>query len=407
MNDRKGFTLVEVIVILVVLSILAAIAVPLVLRIFTVTAENTTNTEMQNLKNAMIGDPDKLASSQRSDFGYVGDMGCLPSSIQDLLTKPSGAPNYSFNSTVQIGAGWRGPYITGAASGQETDTFTKDEWGNSYSYTVSGGCPLTATFISNGPDAALSTSDDINYSIASSDTTSTVSGYIKDANGNPVGSSTVTINYPGGSAGPGNLTTSTTTANSSGFYSFSNVPFGNRSVKATPKLIVTSARALAPGTDDPGCNTGPGNCTLVEFNLVNFTTSSVSVSSLKADYTSTPAAVYYKIVWGSTTVFECTGSGCSAQTGDTVTFSSSQTIAAASTALAPFVFVVDNSQKQLADIQLGKRGEVGTSVRVRIINFRTCTNGVNCGGNPSGQVDMRGITFTITLSDGSVVKFTP
>lgn len=403
----------EVVIILVVLSIIAALAIPLALRIFTVTAENTTNTEMQNLKNAMIGDPDKLASSQRADFGYLGDVGCLPGSIQDLLTKPSGVPNYSFSSTAQIGAGWRGPYITGAATGQETDTFTKDEWGNSYTYTPAGtpACPpnATATFRSGGVNATFDgvppTGDDIDYSIASTDSTSTVSGFVKDGNGNPVGSSTVDINYPV----QGTLVTATGTTNSSGFYSISNIPFGKRSITfpaGSPKLIVTFSRSLT-STDSAVC--GVSSCTLIEFNIVNFSTSAVSVSNLTATYTVTPAAFYYRIIWGSTTAFDCTappGPACGTGSTVTATFSASQSVAAASTAIKPVVFVVDQSQEELADIQIGKGGEVGTAVRVQIINFRDCSSSRTCGG-ATAQVSMAGVTFTVTFSDGSTVKFTP
>jgi len=79
MNHRKGFTLVEVIVILVVLSILAAMAVPVALRIFERTAEDTTREEMDNVKKALLGDPQKLQTSFRNDFGLLGDIGCFPS----------------------------------------------------------------------------------------------------------------------------------------------------------------------------------------------------------------------------------------------------------------------------------------------------------------------------------------
>jgi len=78
MKQRNGFTLIEVIVILAVMAVLAAIAIPMALRIFQVATEDATTTEMQNLKKALLGDPEKLQSSTRSDFGFLGDIGCLP-----------------------------------------------------------------------------------------------------------------------------------------------------------------------------------------------------------------------------------------------------------------------------------------------------------------------------------------
>ncbi|OGP53037.1 MAG: hypothetical protein A2X89_01025, partial [Deltaproteobacteria bacterium GWD2_55_8] len=134
MNHRKGFTLVEVIVILVVLSILAAMAVPVALRIFERTAEDTTREEMDNVKKALLGDPQKLQTSFRNDFGLLGDIGCLPSvafgGLDRLLTQGSYL-GWNFNSTTQTGAGWKGPYITGTPG----EDFKKDQLGNDYTYT--------------------------------------------------------------------------------------------------------------------------------------------------------------------------------------------------------------------------------------------------------------------------------
>jgi prepilin-type N-terminal cleavage/methylation domain-containing protein len=409
MNNRKAFTLVEVIVILAVVAILAAIAVPLALRIFQNTAQDATATQMQNLQNAMIGNPSLIQSSVRSDFGFLGDLGCLPATLDRLLTQGA-LPGWSFNSAVQVGAGWNGPYITQATTGQATAGVTIDGWGNSYTYSVSGACPLTGTLTSNGPDGVFSTSDDIIFSMAAAQTTSTVSGYIKDPNGNPVPASTVTINYPGGAAGPGNLTTSTMAADTSGQYSFNNIPFGKRSINVTPKLIVTSARSIPPNTADPNCNTTSVTCSLVEFNLVNFSSSPVSVTSITATYSSaccaSPGPWYYRIIWGTAVPFNCTGA-CGAGSGVTPPFAA-QTIAAASTPLSPYTFFVESGQTRVNDINIGRGGEVGTAVRVRLVNFRNCSGAnQNCGGNPGGQVFVGGVTITITLSDGSTVRFTP
>ncbi len=419
-NSRKGFTLVEVIVILAVLAILAAMAVPVALRMFTVTAENTTNTEMQNLKNGMVGDNSKLASNQRSDFGYLGDVGCLPSSLQDLLVKPASVAAYAFNSAAQIGAGWRGPYITsGAGTGLSTDEITKDQWGNLYTYTPAGGpaCPpnATATFRSAGVngifDGIPPAGDDIDYSVISADGTSTVSGFLKDPNGNPIQSSTVAINYPV----QGTVVTATNATDATGFYTISNIPFGQRSITfpaGSPKLIVTSSRAFPIATVDANCG-GAGNCSIVEFNLVNFSSSAVTITSVNPVYSAAPTRYYYRIIWGATVLacggaLNCAGgsNAASAESAETVTFAG-QAVAAASTSLRPITFTVDSSQEQLADIKIGAAGQVGTSVRVRMMNFRNCNTAANCGGDPAGQLPMSGVTLTITFSDGSVIQFTP
>src|SRR3970282_325062 len=182
-RNRKGFTLVEVIVILAVLAILAAIAVPVALRIFERTAEDTTREEMDNIKKALLGNPQKLQTSFRNDFGFLGDIGCLPTTALGGLDRLSTAGTYptpyTFDSTKQAGAGWKGPYITGTPG----EVFTTDQWGNNYTYTPAGGpCPLTATLTSSGADIA-STSDNITISIGASETTATVRGTVKDTAG--------------------------------------------------------------------------------------------------------------------------------------------------------------------------------------------------------------------------------
>ncbi|OGQ80614.1 MAG: hypothetical protein A3F90_11350 [Deltaproteobacteria bacterium RIFCSPLOWO2_12_FULL_60_19] len=412
MTHRNGFTLIEVIVILAVIAILAAMAVPAALRIFQVTAESTTNQEMDNIKKAILGDRSKVESGMRSDFGYLGDMGCLPTptgtaGLTSLSTIGS-LPAWAFDTTVQIGSGWKQPYITGAATGPGAEVFTKDQWGNDYVYTIAGACPLTATFTSNGPDGAAGGGDDIDYSVVANDTTATVSGYVLDVNNNPVANSTVVVNYPGGAAGPGNLTTATTTANAAGRFAFAgvSVPFGKRSLTVTPKLIVTSARAFPTGTTDGNCGTTAGNCSIVDFMLINYNSAAAaSITSITPTYTG--GSKFYRVEWAGT-IIACGGTlTCpvpnpqSMATGETGTFAA-QTVGAASAALPPFIFFASSAQTEVNPLKIGVSGG-GTVARIRLLNFRNNAAGADLGA----QVAVNGVPFRITFSDGSIVQFTP
>jgi prepilin-type N-terminal cleavage/methylation domain-containing protein len=279
-NNRKAFTLVEVIVILVVIGILAALAVPAALRLFEVTAEETTRQEMDNIKRAILGDARKLQSSFRSDFGYIGDIGCLPDDLQRIFTNsapplPSALPTWTFDSTKQTGAGWKGPYISGAASGQETDVYTKDEWGSSYTYTpVGGACPLTATLTSPAANIASAT-DDITISISATETTATVRGKVKDITGAGLAGISVELYSSVG----GVLTTTTATTSASGEYVFTSVPFGPRAVRALPpaRLFLVPGSAVAETFGgDPGRN--------VVFKIVNYSASAITITTITASW---------------------------------------------------------------------------------------------------------------------------
>ncbi|MGH7828671.1 MAG: prepilin-type N-terminal cleavage/methylation domain-containing protein, partial [Candidatus Binatia bacterium] len=271
MNNRRAFTLIEVIVILAVLSILVGIAVPAALRIFEVTAEEATRDEMGNIKRAILGDARKLQSFFRSDFGYLGDIGCLPDDLRRILFNPPptppvipALPTWTFDTTQQTGAGWKGPYITGATIGQEVEEFTRDQWGNDYTYTVTGGpcppTPMTATLTSGGADLT-SAADDITLTIEANETTATVRGSVKDTAG--VGLAAVTVEFYS-AANNGNLTTTAATTDINGNYTFVLAPFGQRAVRASPTLaLVPGSVAVTGGADNN-----------VDFQLINFSTSS-------------------------------------------------------------------------------------------------------------------------------------
>ena len=381
LTNQKAFTLVEAIVMLMVIAIVVAVAVPLAFRLFQQTAQDSTRTAMQNLKQAMIGNPLILKEGVRSDFGFLGDIGCLPTTalggLDRLLNNTGGNyPSWFFNSAKQAGAGWNGPYITGSFAGEESQDFTKDQWGNPYTYIpVAGTCPRTATLTSNGPDGQLSTSDDIILSIAASETTATVTGIVKAADGARFASIPVDINYPVN----GTLSTSTATTDTNGVYTFISIPFGRRSVQARPTLGYASGSGIT--------ETGSGDQDL-QFTIVNFTTSPVTITNLVATYASLNNC-YQEVRFNGTSVVNTRT--CS---GDTATFNPSNccTVAASSTTPPPQVVIIDVPSAQIPDLIISPQG---TSALIELISF----------DNP--VVVIPPILFTITLSNGSVIKFTP
>ncbi len=380
MERDKGLSLIEVVIILAVLVILVALLVPSTVQILTGARRNVTLDEMENLKKAMIGDPDLKTSGVRSNFAYLGDMGNLPSTLDDLVTPQ--IPAYAFNSSKGVGAGWRGPYIT-LGPGSDAASHRVDAFGNLYThsitnYTNAQGQTVDAKVVSLGADGVAGgtgNDEDVTLETLVAETTATVTGYGFDLSGNPLDTATVTMNYPAG----GLLTSPFTTTNSSGFYQFNNVPFGIRSVSFDPRLL------LVPGSVRATTTTNSNDT--VEFRVANFSINLITVGRLQATYTPVGGSGFYRnIRWNlTTTVYTC--SGAPAGSGTNTTISPSQPVAVDANPTPPQRVTVDASDVQVPDIKiLGS----GTEARIEIQNFRT-TN-ANCAAG-TGR-DMRGATFS-------------
>ncbi len=150
--DKKGFTLIEIIVSMAILSILAGVMVPLVYRTWESNEIATTRARMADLKVAIAGAPELYQQGVRTHYGFVGDIGALPATLDDLLIDSGAWP------------GWRGPYLGG---GFNSTTYKLDAWSNPIAYTehvpplIVAGEEVAATLRSSGPDRTFGTADDI------------------------------------------------------------------------------------------------------------------------------------------------------------------------------------------------------------------------------------------------------
>jgi len=377
-NNQHGFTLMEIIVVIVVLGIVSAVAMRSMDAPIKTARFEQTKEELAHLAWAIAGNPNLYNSGSRTDFGYVGDVGALPAGLDSLVNNPG----YST---------WNGPYMN---AGFGSTDIKLDAWGRAYLY--SGGITLKS---------AGSGTDTIVRTIASSTAdliANTVSGTITDAAGNPPGDSassvSVTLSYPDGTGGTSD---SVLTVSSGGQFSFvSMVPVGNHEIRAIyaatddttsgwisvmpggtsiSSLRFPGALWAASGGGGGGGSSGdlvyvPGSaqCTGgsnedMQFNIYNDGSAGITVTWMVVTYSHSPTSYFEIVKWDGSTKFD--SSSPRAASGDTISFSSSGTIA------------------------------VSDSKTIVIENYRDAQSG---GGS---DVDMSGTDMTVTFSDGSTINF--
>lgn len=153
-SKMRGFTLIEAIVVIMILAVLAGVAAPVLIKTVEKVERESTWEEMENTYGALVGDP------ERGSYGYLGDMGMLPGSLDDL--NDLGAPSYTMQSNG-IGMGWNGPYLL---KGKYLEDYLHDSWGSTYSYSFFYSNPASGAkgeilIRSPGPDKTAGNADDL------------------------------------------------------------------------------------------------------------------------------------------------------------------------------------------------------------------------------------------------------
>lgn len=116
---NPGFTLVELVIIIVVLGIVAAVAIPRYGNLTEAAKINATRSEMEIIKRAITGNARLIAGGEYIDCGFEGDVGFVPSRLQDLITKPDSIPTYDKFTR----RGWNGPYLDSTGGAYLTDAW--------------------------------------------------------------------------------------------------------------------------------------------------------------------------------------------------------------------------------------------------------------------------------------------
>ena len=296
--------MMEMVIVLAIIGILASLGLKAFDNVLLNMKFESTMKEMELIKIAIVGDPQSVQNNVRASFGYFGDMGSIPASLNDLVTKGS-QPFVQVNTTLDIASGWNGPYIrttfTQDASGNLTDGF-----GNSYVYSTTkklsaDGDSVYATITSNGADGSSGGTGidaDINTEIFKSDLYGSVYGNIYDVNDFGMDNATATIYYADGSGG---ITNSSVVTANDGFYLFPRIPFGLNALRIAPlggvethatRALVSSTISPQPNIFDVGTlyltgtplTSGPGD-QIVDFNIRNELGVDVTLNDFSATYT--------------------------------------------------------------------------------------------------------------------------
>jgi prepilin-type N-terminal cleavage/methylation domain-containing protein len=393
---QRGFTLLEIVVVLAITGLLAGGLATVGHQVIKKEREDKTSEHMKRLKVAVMGDPLDARHGIRTSFGYFGDMGVLPTILDNLYIAQT--PTYTFSQSLNTGAGWNGPYINPETmeylSNLKKDYFRQDLLYSSTTYTDSTvGVDVKGRIASSGRDKQAGTiptpGDDLSTVFFNNELYSQVSGFIRDPAGNGVSGVAVAINY----ASNGTLTTSSpVNTGANGSYSLPNVPYGNHSLSIAPKPF------LATGT---GQTTADG--TTVSFMLINNGNSTITLTSLRADYTMNPTTYYETVSVGGGTAFNQTNPRVGS--GQTVTFTTSQSLLGANS-LSPaespqaVAVCVQSPVTNVPDVSLDSLSR-GYATEISLEGFNDSPTGAGT------DINMTGVIFTITLSDGTVVTFTP
>jgi prepilin-type N-terminal cleavage/methylation domain-containing protein len=170
---QAGMTLIELLVVIVIIGILGAVSLRAVDLIRERTNYDKTMRAMEHLANAIAGNPDLVADGRRTDFGFVGDLGRMPTSLEELRRNLNNNP------------AWNGPYVRIPFTGDSL-SFKTDAWGQEFQYLSDRGMIIS---LANGrlPLTYQVTAD--TYFLFDN----SVSGTVTDNQGNPPGDQAPTV----------------------------------------------------------------------------------------------------------------------------------------------------------------------------------------------------------------------
>ena len=212
-RKNKGFTLMELVVVIIIMGILSLAGIKAISKSNENAKYQTTLREMEALKIAVVGDERLIQNGKRIAFGYIGDVGVMPPTLEDLVTNVAGEDN------------WLGPYMKQNFADNPSD-YLFDGWNDPYTYdgvtpaiTTDGGGTAFAIYL-------------VKTQAASDLLANEITGLVYDREGNlPVSTDVVNIHIVV-TLGNGTILPAVNPG-TDGMYTVPNVPIGLQTVTAT------------------------------------------------------------------------------------------------------------------------------------------------------------------------------
>jgi len=232
-RSTEGFTFAEILIVVAIMGIITSVAIKNLGKTDDRVNYETTLAELQALKIAIVGDENARHNGERVIFGFVGDIGGLPASLDALVSR--GSLGLSTLDTLKLIAyGWNGPYIDVPFS-SDVAGFKTDGWGNEYVYSTvqfstAPGDTVVAKISSFGADGAVGGTGydaDIFVEIMKDQVRADVTGSVIEVSGNPVLAATARVYEPDGA---GSLTSKSAFTDAFGSYTIKNVSQGVRAI---------------------------------------------------------------------------------------------------------------------------------------------------------------------------------
>lgn len=137
---RRGLSLIELLIVIAIMAAAAGMVVSMTDRMDTSNRYQETAKRLGEIRSAILG-PDAITpSGDLMSGGYLQDVGSLPASGSDLLSKPANVTTLAYSAKWRTWAGWRGPYVT-APPRRKGDAAAAlyDDYGNDFLWARGGG----------------------------------------------------------------------------------------------------------------------------------------------------------------------------------------------------------------------------------------------------------------------------